>query len=39
MAQREKIVTLCVCMCVYVCVGDPVTSITPLGTVIRSVVI
>lgn len=37
MEQREKIVTVCVC--VYVCVDDPVTSITPLGTVIRSVVI
>ena len=39
MEQREKIVTLCVCMYVCVCVDVHVTSITPLGTVICSVVI
>ena len=39
MEHREKIVTVYMCICVCVCVGVHVPSITPLGTVICSVVI
>lgn len=39
MEHREKIVTVYMCICVCVCVGVHVHSITPLGTVICSVVI